>query len=164
MPGLAPPPHVAEHAGDRPQCRRSASWCAPPVPRAPSAPSGNGRYRLAALHRLQAETSRRQELDETRRLAYAVLHARRSRDGMIIATLVNALSHPGLAADPNAAAEHVAAVLNAPGLVPESEQWFPSGPIGGQSGWRAAMWTWPRALARPGRSGRVGTAFPEMAS
>ena len=40
---------------------------------------------------------------------------------MIIATLVNALSHHGLAADPNAAAEHV---LNAPGLVPESEQWL----------------------------------------
>jgi hypothetical protein len=53
-----------------------------------------------------------------------VLHARRSRDGVIIATLVNALSHHGLAADPNAAAEHVAAVLNAPGLVPESEQWL----------------------------------------
>jgi hypothetical protein len=43
---------------------------------------------------------------------------------VIIATLVNALSHHGLAADPNAAAEHVAAVLNAPGLVPESEQWL----------------------------------------
>jgi uncharacterized membrane protein YhiD involved in acid resistance len=29
----------------------------------------------------QAQASRRRELDETRRLAYAVLHARRSRDG-----------------------------------------------------------------------------------
>jgi len=43
---------------------------------------------------------------------------------VIIATLVNALSHHGLAADSSAAAEHVAAVLDAPGLVPESEQWL----------------------------------------
>jgi hypothetical protein len=73
---------------------------------------------------VQAVANRRRDLDETRRLAYAVLHARRSRDGVIIATLVNALTHHGLAADPNAAAEHVAAVLNAPGLAPESEQWL----------------------------------------
>lgn len=72
----------------------------------------------------QAEAARRRDLDETRRLAYAVLHARRSRDGVIIATLVNALSHHGLAVDPNAAAEHVASILNAPGLAPESEQWL----------------------------------------
>ncbi len=72
----------------------------------------------------QAEASRRRDLDETRRLAYAILNARRSRDGVIIATVVNALAHHGLAADPNVAAEHVASVLNAPGLAPESEQWL----------------------------------------
>ena len=72
----------------------------------------------------QAEANRLRDLDETRRLAYAILNARRSRDGVIIATLVNALAHHGLAADPNVAAEHVASVLNAPGLAPESEQWL----------------------------------------
>ena len=72
----------------------------------------------------QAQASRLRDLDETRRLAYAILNARRSRDGVIIATLVNALAHHGLAADPNVAAEHVASVLNAPGLAPESEQWL----------------------------------------
>lgn len=72
----------------------------------------------------QAQASRLRDLDETRRLAYAVLNARRSRDGVIIATLVNALAHHGLAADPNVAAEHVASVLNAPGLAPDSEQWL----------------------------------------
>jgi len=30
----------------------------------------------------------------------------------------------GLAADSGVAAEHVASVLNAPGLAPESEQWL----------------------------------------
>jgi hypothetical protein len=82
---------------------------------------------LAREHRAeaaQAEASRRRDLDETRRLMYAILNARRSRDGMIIATVVNALAHHGLAADPNLAAEHVASVLNAPGLAPESEQWL----------------------------------------
>lgn len=78
--------------------------------------------RRAAVAQVQA--SRLRDLDETRRLAYAVLNARRSRDGVIIATLVNALAHHGLAADPNVAAEHVASVLNAPGLAPDSEQWL----------------------------------------
>jgi hypothetical protein len=72
----------------------------------------------------QAEASRLRDLDETRRLAYAILNARRSRDGLVIATLVNALAHHGLAADPNVAAEHIATVLNAPGLAPDSEQWL----------------------------------------
>jgi hypothetical protein len=72
----------------------------------------------------QEQASRLRDLDETRRLAYAILNARRSRDGVIIATLVNALAHHGLAADPGVAAEHVASVLNAPGLAPESEQWL----------------------------------------
>src|SRR5262249_2128870 len=61
----------------------------------------------------QAQASRLRDLDETRRLAYAILNARRSRDGVIIATLASALAHHGLAADPNVAAQHVASVLNA---------------------------------------------------
>jgi hypothetical protein len=52
------------------------------------------------------------------------LNARRSRDGVIIATLAGALACHGLAADPGVAAEHVASVLNAPGLTLESEQWL----------------------------------------
>lgn len=76
------------------------------------------------LEEVQAEASRRRDLDETRRLAYAVLNARRSRDAMITATLVNALAHHGLVADPNVAAQHVTAVLNAPGLASDSERWL----------------------------------------
>jgi hypothetical protein len=74
----------------------------------------------------QAEASRLRDLDETRRLAYAILNSRRSRDGVIIATLVNALAHHGLAADPNVAAEHVASVLNAPWPCPGKRAMAPA--------------------------------------
>lgn len=72
----------------------------------------------------QAQASRLRDLDETRRLADAILNARRSRDGALIATLAGAPACHGLAADSGVAAEHVASVLNAPGLAPESEQWL----------------------------------------
>jgi hypothetical protein len=73
----------------------------------------------------QAQASRLRDLDETRRLAYPILHARRSRGGVLIATLAGAVACHGLAADPGLAAEHVASVVNAPGLAPQGEQWLP---------------------------------------
>jgi hypothetical protein len=64
----------------------------------------------------QARASGLRDLDETRRLASAILHARRSRSAVLIPTLAGALACQGLAADPGLAAEHVASVVNAPGL------------------------------------------------
>jgi hypothetical protein len=56
----------------------------------------------------QADADRRRDLDETRRLAYAALLAPGvSRDPVLVATIVNALAHHGLAVDPDIAAEHV---------------------------------------------------------
>jgi hypothetical protein len=71
-----------------------------------------------------APASRNRDLEETRRLASAILNARRSRDGALIATLAGALACHGLATDPGVAALHVASVLNGPGLAPQSEQWL----------------------------------------
>jgi hypothetical protein len=65
----------------------------------------------------QAKATRRRDRDETRRLAYAILNARRSGNRVIVATLVNALARHGLAANPTLAAEHVASVLNALALL-----------------------------------------------
>jgi hypothetical protein len=51
---------------------------------------------------------RRRDLDETRRLAYAMLSTRTmARDPLIVATIVNALAHHGLGADPDVATEHI---------------------------------------------------------
>ncbi len=55
-----------------------------------------------------ADASRRRDLDETRRLAYAALLSPGvSRDPVLVATIVNALAHHGLAVDPDLAAEHI---------------------------------------------------------
>jgi hypothetical protein len=73
----------------------------------------------------QAEASRRADLDETRRVAYMALLALRSRDRELVATIVNALAHHGLAVDPQVAATHV---LNLVSDMPvnrgESERWL----------------------------------------
>ena len=59
----------------------------------------------------QAEASRRRDLDETRRLAYAALVTAHSgegvRDATLIATLVNALGHHGLGVDPDEATDRL---------------------------------------------------------
>jgi hypothetical protein len=71
----------------------------------------------------QAEATRRRDLDETRRVAYMALYGARSPAPELIATIVNALTHHGLAADPDTAAAHMRYLLNMePGL--------PSAPIG----------------------------------
>jgi hypothetical protein len=88
-----------------------------PVPRSPARPAPQRGAEAAQ------QASRRRDLDETRRLADAILNARSPRR-VIIATLAGALACHGLAADPGVAAGPVASVLNAPGLAPESEQWL----------------------------------------
>jgi hypothetical protein len=56
----------------------------------------------------QADAARLRDLDETRRLAYAVLLTRTSGGrAELVATLVNALAHHGLAVDPGVAAEQI---------------------------------------------------------
>jgi len=67
---------------------------------------------LAKEHRAsaaQAEADRRRDLDETRRLAYALLSksAFGPKEPMLVATLINALVHHGLRVDPAAAMKHV---------------------------------------------------------
>jgi hypothetical protein len=54
----------------------------------------------------QAAADRRRDLDETRRVAYMALVAH-SPAPELIATIVNALAHHGLAVDPETAASHV---------------------------------------------------------
>lgn len=59
---------------------------------------------------VEAEASRRRDLDETRRLAYAALLAPGiSRDPVLVATIVNALAHHSLGVDPDIAAEQLQA-------------------------------------------------------
>jgi hypothetical protein len=61
----------------------------------------------------QADASRRRDLDETRRVAYMALHAgSRSRAPELVATIVNALAHHGLAVDPDIAAGHIQNLVN----------------------------------------------------
>jgi hypothetical protein len=74
----------------------------------------------------QADASRRRDLDETRRLVYAVLVARRAGgDPVLVATIVNALAHHGLAVDPDVAAGHVQNVVsNMPISRGNSERWL----------------------------------------
>jgi hypothetical protein len=55
---------------------------------------------------VQAEVDRRRDLDETRRVAYMALQGR-SAAPELVATIVNALAHHGLAVDPEEAARHV---------------------------------------------------------
>jgi hypothetical protein len=61
----------------------------------------------------QADADRRRDLDETRRVAYIALHAgARSRAPELVATLVNALAHHGLAVDPDVAVTHIQNLVN----------------------------------------------------
>jgi hypothetical protein len=54
----------------------------------------------------QADADRRRDLDETRRVAYMALQAN-SGAPELVATIVNALAHHGLAVNPEEAARHV---------------------------------------------------------
>jgi hypothetical protein len=72
----------------------------------------------------QAEDSRRRDLDETRRLAYAALYARGHGGGMILSTLVNAFAHHELEIDPKESSKHVAAVLDSRNPAHESIAWL----------------------------------------
>ena len=73
-----------------------------------------------------ADASRRRDLDETRRLAYAALLSPGvSRDPVLVATIVNALAHHQSAVDPKLAAVHVATIVNGgPGDPRQSVQWL----------------------------------------
>ena len=100
----------------------------------------------------QADADRRRDLHETRRLAYMALVARDSGGrAELIATLVNALAHHGLAVDPSDAVEHIVKLADGA----EHERWLKSqidrisaelGSLGGVSG--AA----PAARALPHRA------------
>lgn len=71
-----------------------------------------------------AEASRRRDLDETRRVAYMALAAR-SRAPELVATIVNALAHHGLAVDPDLATRHVQnLVSDMPVNQGASERWL----------------------------------------
>ncbi len=54
----------------------------------------------------QADANRRRDLDETRRVAYMALQAN-SRAPELVATIMNALAHHGLAVDPEESARHI---------------------------------------------------------
>lgn len=65
---------------------------------------------------------RREDLDETRRLAYIALAAapqgalRQHGSPELVATLVNAFAHHGLGVDPKEATDHVVAILSGVGV------------------------------------------------
>lgn len=71
----------------------------------------------------RADADRRRDLDETRRLAYALLSKRPSaRDPMLVATLVNALAHHGLGIDPGVAIRQTSAIDQ--GLPGDAARWL----------------------------------------
>lgn len=73
----------------------------------------------------RAAASRRQDLDETRRLAYMVLAAQDTGQYELAATVVNALAHHQSAIDPDTALRHVTAIMNGHGGdTAESEAWL----------------------------------------
>jgi hypothetical protein len=72
----------------------------------------------------QADANRRRDLDETRRVAYMALQAN-SGARELVATIVNALAHHGLAVDPEEAARHVQnLVSNMPIDRDRSQRWL----------------------------------------
>jgi hypothetical protein len=72
----------------------------------------------------QADANRRHDLDETRRVAYMALQAN-SRAPELVATIVNALAHHGLAVDPEESARHVQnLVSNMPIDRDRSQRWL----------------------------------------
>lgn len=83
---------------------------------------------IAREHRAEAakaRTSRQQDLDETRRIAYMALASRETDRYEVAATVVNALAHHGLAIDPYEAMRNVLTlVAGGPGDVGESERWL----------------------------------------
>lgn len=72
----------------------------------------------------QAHATRRQDLDETRRVIYIALAGGTTRAPDLVATLVNALAYHGSRVDPEVAATHVANVVNATDPGGESERWL----------------------------------------
>jgi hypothetical protein len=73
----------------------------------------------------KANADRRQDLDETRRLAYMVLAARGTGRCELAATMVNALAHHQSAVDPDTAMRHVTAIMDRRGGdTAESEAWL----------------------------------------
>jgi hypothetical protein len=73
----------------------------------------------------QARASRQRDLDETRRVAYMALLANRAQAPELVATIVNALAHHGLGADPALAASHLTNLVNTtPINRPASERWL----------------------------------------
>ena len=73
----------------------------------------------------QAEANRQRDLDETRRLVYMALAARRTERYELAATIVNALAHHGSAVDPDMAMRHVTAIVtDSPSETSQSEVWL----------------------------------------
>jgi hypothetical protein len=98
----------------------------------------------------QAGADRQRDLDETRRLAYMALYTRSSGGrAELVATLVNALAHHGLAVDPSVAVEHIENLAHGG----EHERWLKSqidritAELGSLGGLRAALS--PKGPRRP---------------
>jgi hypothetical protein len=72
----------------------------------------------------QAKAGRQRDLDETRRVAYMALLANRAQAPELVATIVNALAHHGLGADPGEAASHLINLVGMSINRPESERWL----------------------------------------
>jgi len=68
--------------------------------------------RESRVEAAEAETSRRRDLDETRRVAYMALAVRETERYELTATIVNALAHHGSLVDPDIAMRHVIAIVN----------------------------------------------------
>jgi hypothetical protein len=96
-----------------------------------SALAGAAAARLVDLDRerradqRQASNSRKQDLDETRRLGYMALMAKGTRTYELAATLANALAHHQQVADIREALGHLLTLANGgPGTTDASEAWL----------------------------------------
>jgi hypothetical protein len=72
----------------------------------------------------QEDANRRLDLDETRRVAYMALAARKTGRYELAATIVNALAHHQSAIDADEAMRHVTAIVNGDAEAAVSEQWL----------------------------------------
>jgi hypothetical protein len=72
----------------------------------------------------QSEVSRRQDLDETRRIAYMALACRETERYELVATVVNALAHHGSAVNPDQAMRHLITIIRDDPDVDNSLAWL----------------------------------------
>jgi hypothetical protein len=101
-----------------------AYWSITGLIGAGSALTGAALMRIVDLAR-EHRGARQRDLDETRRIAYMALLARKTSRHELAATIVNALAHHGMAVDPEEAEENIRRIVSdGPGDVAESEDWL----------------------------------------